>query len=61
MLFPKLISLNSLNFDFQECNFSEELMSMKDQTSGLSREGSGWVGIFKATGLMHSYTLECHF
>jgi hypothetical protein len=36
-------------------------MSMKDQTSGLSREGSGRVGIFKATGLMHSYTLECHF
>jgi len=40
MLFPKLISLNSLNFDFEECSFSEEMMSMKDQTNGLSREGS---------------------
>lgn len=61
MLFAKLVSLNSLNFDFAECNFSEKLMSVKDKGVGLSREGSGRVGIMKATGIVHSYTLECHY
>ena len=61
MLFPRLISLNSLNFDFQECSFSEKLMNAKDGGSGLSREGSGRVGIYKATGLVNCYTLECHY
>lgn len=36
MLFAKLVSLNSLNFDFQECSFSEKLMTVKDGGSGLS-------------------------
>ena len=61
MLFARLISLNSLNFDFQECNFTEKLMTVKDGGCGLSREGSGRVGIFKATGLVNCYTLECHY
>lgn len=61
MLFPRLISLNSLNFDFQECSFSEKLMTVKDGGSGLSREGSGRVGIWKATNCVHCYTLECHY
>ena len=26
MLLPKLISMNSLNFDFIECSFSDKLM-----------------------------------
>jgi hypothetical protein len=61
MLFARLISLNSLNFDFQECSFSEKLMTAKDGGSGLSREGSGRVGVYKATGLVNCYTLECHY
>ena len=61
MLFAKLISLNSLNFDFQECSFAEKLMTAKDGGSGLSREGSGRVGVYKATGLVNCYTLECHY
>ena len=61
MLFPRLISLNSLNFDFQECSFSEKLMTLKDAGNQLSREGSGRVGIYMATGIVHSYTLECHY
>ena len=36
-------------------------MTVKDGGSGLSREGSGRVGIFKATGLVNCYTLECHY
>ena len=30
MLLPKLISLNSLNFDFMECSFSDKMMNCKD-------------------------------
>ena len=36
-------------------------MTVKDGGSGLSREGSGRVGIYKATGMVNSYTLECHY
>jgi len=50
MLFPKLVSLNCLNFDFIECSFSEGMMNVKDKGDGLSREGSGRVGVYKATG-----------
>eukprot|EP00347_Sterkiella_histriomuscorum_P018404 403345634 len=61
MVFAKLISLNCLNFDFAECSFAEKLMSVKDKGCGLSREGSGRVGIYKATGQVMCYTLECNF
>ena len=30
LLFPKLISLNSLNFDFKQCEFSSELFNAVD-------------------------------
>lgn len=61
MLLPKLISMNCLNFDFAESNFSEKMMSVKDKGCGLSREGSGRVGMYKASGLVMCYTLECNF
>ena len=62
MLLPKLVSLNSLNFDFMECSFSEKLMKCKDGKDGLSREGCGRVGIMKATGeCPNCYTLECNY
>lgn len=61
MLFPKLVSLNCLNFDFIECSFSEQMMSVKDKQDGLSREGSGRVGVYKATGGAMCYTLECNY
>jgi hypothetical protein len=31
LLYPKLIAMNTLNFDFEECNFTERLMSIKDK------------------------------
>uniref|UniRef100_A0A8D2JB73 tubulin-glutamate carboxypeptidase n=1 Tax=Varanus komodoensis TaxID=61221 RepID=A0A8D2JB73_VARKO len=61
MLFPKLISLNSAHFDFAGCNFSEKNMYAKDKRDGQSKEGSGRVAIYKASGIIHSYTLECNY
>ncbi|KAJ7341417.1 hypothetical protein JRQ81_005488 [Phrynocephalus forsythii] len=61
MLFPKLISLNSAHFDFTGCNFSEKNMYAKDKRDGQSKEGSGRVAIYKALGIIHSYTLECNY
>lgn len=61
MLFPKLISLNSPHFDFTGCNFSEKNMYARDKRDGQSKEGSGRVAIYKALGIIHSYTLECNY
>ncbi|KAM6463013.1 cytosolic carboxypeptidase-like protein 5 isoform 3-T3 [Liasis olivaceus] len=61
MLFPKLIALNSAHFDFTGCNFSEKNMYAKDKRDGQSKEGSGRVAIYKASGIIHSYTLECNY
>lgn len=61
MLLPKLISMNSLNFDFVECSFSEKMMNCKDKKDGLSREGCGRVAMYKETELPLCYTLECNY
>ena len=61
MLLPKLMSINSPNFDFPACNFTEKNMYLKDRHTGAGREGSGRVSAYKATGLVQSYTLECNF
>ena len=61
MLLAKLVSLNSLNFDFMECSFSDKLMQCRDIKDGLTREGCGRVSIMKCTGLANCYTLECSY
>ena len=64
MLWARLISLNSPYFDFDACNFSEQNMKTKDKRDkGQSKEGSGRVGVYLATGktFAHSYTLECNY
>lgn len=48
MLIPKLMSMNSVNFDFKQCNFQDEKNNIKDKI-GTSREGSGRAAIFRAT------------
>ncbi|XP_022089506.1 cytosolic carboxypeptidase-like protein 5 isoform X2 [Acanthaster planci] len=61
LLFPKLIAMNSAHFDFDGCNFTEKNMYTKDKRDGMSKEGSGRVAVHKATGIIHSYTLECNY
>ncbi|XP_052225605.1 cytosolic carboxypeptidase-like protein 5 isoform X2 [Dreissena polymorpha] len=61
MLFPKCISMNTAHFDFTGCNFTEKNMYTKDKRDGSSKEGSGRVAIYKAIGIIHSYTLECNY
>ena len=60
VLLAKLISMNSLNFDFSECNFSDKIMNKVDK-NGESREGTGRVAIYQATGIAHCYTIECNY
>lgn len=61
VLFPKLVSMNSVNFDYTECCFADKMMNCKDKKDGLSREGCGRVALYKATGNPHCYTLECNY
>ncbi|XP_018332039.1 cytosolic carboxypeptidase-like protein 5 [Agrilus planipennis] len=61
MLLPKLMSINNYNFHFTACNFTERNMYIKDKFDGLSKEGSGRVAVYKLTGLVKSYTLECNY
>lgn len=58
--FVKLIAMNCLNFDMNECNFSNKIMAIKDR-NGASREGSSRVALAQATGLTYSYTLEFNY
>jgi cytosolic carboxypeptidase protein 5 len=60
-LFPRLVSLNSINFDYSECCFADKLMNCKDKKDGLSREGCGRVALYKATNNPLCYTLECNY
>jgi len=61
LLYPKLMSINSANFDFPACNFTARNMFLKDRHTGAGKEGSGRVSVYKATGLTYCYTLECNF
>ncbi|XP_011690005.1 PREDICTED: LOW QUALITY PROTEIN: cytosolic carboxypeptidase-like protein 5 [Wasmannia auropunctata] len=61
MLLPKLMSINNPHFHFTSCNFAERNMYIIDKRDGMSREGSGRVAVYKMTGLLRSYTLECNY
>jgi len=61
MLIPKLMSMNSVNFDFRQCNFQDEKLNVKDK-KGDSREGSGRAVIFRETGRNPlTYTFESNY
>jgi len=60
-MIPKLMSLNSVNFDFRECNFSDEKNKSVDK-NGDSRDGSGRAAIFRITDKNpFTYTLESNY
>jgi len=52
--------MNCLNFDMNECNFSDRIMAIKDR-NGQSREGSSRVALHLATGMTYCYTLEFNY
>ena len=55
------MSLNSPNFDFRECNFSDEKNNVKDK-KGDSRDGSARASIFRETGGNPlTYTFEANY
>ena len=60
MMIPKLMSLNSVNFDFRECNFSDEKLNVKDK-KGDSRDGSGRACMFRETQNPFIYTFEANY
>jgi len=61
MMIPKLMSLNSVNFDFKECNFKDEANNVVDH-NGDSRLGSGRACIFQVTDSNPLvYTLESNY
>ena len=60
MLLPKLMALNSVNFDLNECNFNDADNNKKD-LKGDSREGSGRATVYKLSGSPLCYTLEGNY
>ena len=60
-MIPKLMSMNSVNFDFMECSFKDEKNNVKDK-NGDSRIGSGRAAMFRETGgLPFTYTFEANY
>ena len=55
------MAINNQNFDYEACDFSEKNMYSKDKGDNLSKEGSGRVSLYKATGVKHCYTLEVNY
>lgn len=60
MLIPKLMTLNSVNFDIKESSFNDEKNNTKDG-KGMGRDGSGRAGIYRETSLTHCFTLEANY
>ena len=56
-----MISLNSKDFEYETCNFTEKNMYMADKSDGLSKEGSGRVSFYKKYHITHTYTIECNY
>ena len=57
----KLLDLNSINFEYEHCNFSRRHMKCRDRNEGKTKAGCGRVVVAKEFGLVHSYTLECGY
>ena len=63
ILFPKIMSLNCVNFDVRESVFSDDANNKKDK-KGDSRAASGRATIFRETGsgdVVYCFTLEGNY
>lgn len=60
-LFPKLLSLNSEYFEYNSCCFSDKNLLTNEKGDGKDKDGAGRVAIYKATGNVFCYTLECNY
>ena len=54
------MSLNSVNFDIRESNFSDDHNNVVDG-KGMGRDGSGRATVFRETNVPHCFTLECNY
>ena len=66
--FARLMQMNSPFFELEQCNFTAENMAFADATRkfgevemSTSKQGSARVALFKDTGHLFCYTLECSF
>ncbi|KAH9140031.1 hypothetical protein AeRB84_015708 [Aphanomyces euteiches] len=63
-VYPKLIGLNSVHFEYDQCNFTEQNMHLVEKRDhGLSKDGCARVALHRETsGIpVYFYTLECNF
>jgi hypothetical protein len=61
MSYSRLVALNTPFLDLDECDFSDKGMRAKDRNNETTKEGSGRVSVYAATGITHCYTLECNY
>ncbi len=60
MLLPRLVAMNSPDFDFGGCCFSAKMMSANDR-AGMSRTGTSRVGMSQYCRTNMVYTLEANY
>ncbi|KAG9390188.1 Zinc carboxypeptidase [Carpediemonas membranifera] len=60
MLLPRLVAMNSADFDFDGCCFSAKMMSASDK-AGMSRTGTSRVGMAPFVATPMAYTLEANY
>ena len=54
-LFARLVGCNTPFLEYDACNFTEKNMKARDKRDkSVSKEGSGRVGIYTATGIRHA-------
>ena len=60
-LFPKILSLNCIEFDYENSCFSKNHMTLKDKNEDLTKEGCGRVVFNRILGQVYAYTVECGY
>lgn len=61
LLYPKLLSLNSVHFDFPSCDFTSRSMHSGNRQDGTTKGGTGRVALAASGSLVECYTLEASY